>query len=219
MKGFKLQTPKSDHQQANRKSKSIYDHTKKPQKISKKCLDSVFSLVSDDVSLEFPKDSIEFASISEISDDHQLGESAESFIASPSPMLSPSAEPVASSNLTPLSSTITSDSHFKNSELKDSDDIVAVEAEMVVNHLKQAQIQVMNSASTDLRSKKLLDALINEVIEEFNVLPEEKDQFAEIVAMKTRVVLVSFLLWILVVSVIFLFRPRVQSSFPEPPPT
>ena len=143
----------------------------------------------------------------------------QSFIASPSPMLSPSSETVASSNLTPLSSTITSDSPFKNSESKDSDDIVAVEAEMVVNHLKQARIQVMNSASTDLRSKKLLDALINVVIEEFNVLPEEKDQFAEIVAMKTRVVLVSFLLWILVVSVIFLFRSRVQSSFPEPPPT
>ncbi|GFZ13893.1 hypothetical protein Acr_24g0000830 [Actinidia rufa] len=218
MKGFKLQTPKNDHQEANRKSKSIYDHTKKPQKISKKCLDSVFSLVSDNVSLESPKDSIEFASISEISDDHQLGESAESFITLPSPMLSPSSETVASSNLTPYSSTITSDSHFKNSESKDSNDIVAVEAEMV-NHLKQAQIQVMNSASTDLRSKKLLDALINVVIEEFNILHEEKDQFAEIVAMKTRVVLVSFLLWILVVSVIFLFRPRVQSSFPEPPPT
>ena len=143
----------------------------------------------------------------------------QSFIASPSPMLSPSSETVASSNLTPLSSTITSDSPFKNSESKDSDDIVAVEAEMVVNHLKQAQIQVMNSASTDLRSKKLLDALIRVVIEEFNVSPEEKDHFAEIVTMKTRVVFLSFLLWILVVSVIFLFRSGVRSSFAEPPQT
>ena len=152
----------------------------------------------------------------------------QSFIASLSPMLSPSSETVASSNLTPLSSTITSDrnqtgdvsfSHFKNSESKNSDDIVAVEAEMVVNHLKQAQIQVMNSASTDLRSKKLLDALIRVVIEEFNVSPEEKDHFAEIVTMKTRVVFLSFLLWILVVSVIFLFRSGVRSSFAEPPQT
>ena len=143
----------------------------------------------------------------------------QSFIASPSPMLSPSSETVASSNLTPLSSTITSDSPFKNSESKDSDDIVAVEAEMVVNHLKQARIQVMNSASTDLRSKKLLDALIRVVIEEFNVSPEEKDHFAEIVTMKTRVVFLSFLLWIVVVSVIFLFRSGVRSSFAEPPQT
>ncbi|XP_057487631.1 uncharacterized protein LOC130773710, partial [Actinidia eriantha] len=169
----------------------------------------------DDFPLESLKDSIEFSSISEISDDHQLGESAESFIASLSSMLSPSLETVASPNLTPLWSTITLDmnqagddssSHFKNSKSKNSDDIVAVEAEMVVNHLKQAQIQVMNSASTDLRSKKLLDALINVVIEEFNVSPEEKDHFAEIVKMKTRVVLLSFLLCILVVLVMFLFR-------------
>ncbi|PSR97883.1 Zinc transporter 8 like, partial [Actinidia chinensis var. chinensis] len=171
--------------------------------LAKKCLESVFSSVSDDFALESLKDSIEFFSISEISDDHQLVESAESFLASLSPMLSPSSETVASSNLTPLSSTITSDRN---------------QTEMVVNHLKQAQIQVMNSASTNLRSKKLLDALINVVIEEFNVSPEEKDHFTEIVTMKTLVVLLSFLLGILV-AVMFLFRSGVQSSFTEPPPT
>lgn len=45
--------------------------------ISKKCLDSVFTLVSKDVSLESPIGSIEFSLISEIFEDHQLGESAE----------------------------------------------------------------------------------------------------------------------------------------------
>ncbi|KAI8017659.1 hypothetical protein LOK49_LG04G00364 [Camellia lanceoleosa] len=45
--------------------------------ISKKSLDSVFTLVSKGVSLESPIGSIEFSLISEIFEDHQLGESAE----------------------------------------------------------------------------------------------------------------------------------------------
>ncbi|KAI8002499.1 Protein SINE3 [Camellia lanceoleosa] len=206
MKDYQLQTPRKDHhhhhqQHANRRSKSISDHTKKSQKISKKCLDSVFTSVSEDVSFKSPKGSIEFSSLSEISEDHQFDESAESFISSLNPVLSPSSETVALSDLTPLSSAIADVSvcHYRSAETKNSIDIVAVEAEMVC--------------------KKLLDTLIEVVIGEFNALPEEKDRFAELVLTKTQVVFLSFLLWILAVSVVFLFSSGVQSSFSEPPPT
>ncbi|GFZ11467.1 hypothetical protein Acr_22g0008650 [Actinidia rufa] len=176
--------------------------------ISKKCLESVFSSVSDDFAFESLKDSIEFSSISEISDDHQLGEFAElhriaesnafTFIGDGSFVQSHSI--VVHYHFRQESNRRCRIQPFQKFQMeKNNDDIVSVEAEMVVNHLKQAQIQVMNSASTDLCTKKLLDALINVVIEEFNVSPEEKDHIAEIVKMKTRVVLLSFLLWILVV--------------------
>ncbi|CAL5395785.1 unnamed protein product [Camellia sinensis] len=213
MKEYQLQTPKKEHQHSKiRRSKSISEHSKKPHINSQKCLNSVFTSVSEDL--------IEFSSISEISEDNQLREFTESFIASPNQVISPSLETFSLSDLTPLSSTITVDkdevvdvsvshcrsaeskksadivsveaevvanhlkqalvdvsvSHCRSAESKKSADIVSVEAEVVVNHLKQARIQVMNSTNADLQSKKLLNALIEVVIEEFNALPEEKDR-------------------------------------------
>ncbi|KAF5950809.1 hypothetical protein HYC85_012802, partial [Camellia sinensis] len=132
------------------------------------------------------------------------------------------------SDLTPLSSTITVDkdevvyvsvSHCRSAESKTSADIVSVEAEVVVNHLKQARIQVMNSTNADLQSKKLLNALIEVVIEEFNALPEEKDRLSELVSMKTRVVFMIFLVWVVAVLMFLHFSSRGQSSFSELPPT
>ncbi|KAL7252227.1 hypothetical protein ACSBR1_013973 [Camellia fascicularis] len=221
MKEHQLQTPKKEHQHSNiRRSKAISEHSKKPRRISQKCLNSVFTSVSEDL--------IEFSSISEISEDNQLRESAESFIASPNQVISTSLETFSPSDLTPLSSTITvgkdevvdvSESHCRSAESKKSVDIVSVEAEVVVNHLKQAQIQVMNSTNADLQSKKLLNALIEVVIEEFNALPEEKDRLSELVSTKTRVVFTIFLLWIIAVSMFLHFSSRGKSSFSEPPPT
>lgn len=221
MKEHQFQTPKKEHQHSNiRRSKSISEHSKKPHRISQKCLNCVFTSVSEDL--------IEFSSISEISEDNQLRESAESFIASPNQVISTSLKTFSPSDLTPLSSTITvdkdavvdvSESHCRSAESKKSVDIVSVEAEVVVNHLKQAQIQVMNSTNADLQSKKLLNALIEVVIEEFNALPEEKDRLSELVSMKTRVVFTIFLLWIVAVSMFLHFSSRGQSSFSEPPPT
>ncbi|KAI8010939.1 hypothetical protein LOK49_LG06G03410 [Camellia lanceoleosa] len=221
MKEYQLQTPKKEHQHSKtRRSKSISEHSKKPHRISQKCLNSVFTSVSEDL--------VEFSSILEISEDNQLRESTESFIASPNQVISPSLETFSLSDLTPLSSTITVDKdevvdvsvgHCRSAKSKKSVDIVSVEAEVVVNHLKQARIQVMNSTSADLQSKKLLNALIEVVIEEFNALPEEKDRLSELVSMKTRVVFMIFLLWIVAVSMFLHFSSRGQSSFSVPPPT
>ncbi|KAL6970220.1 hypothetical protein U1Q18_029922, partial [Sarracenia purpurea var. burkii] len=196
--------------------------------ISKKHLNSVFTSDSDDVPLPLRKDSIEFSSISEIPEDYQLGESAESFVASVDPLFSPSLESSALSDLTALTSTITADNdevgdnsvgHCNSAESKSRVDIVSVDAEMVVHHLKQARVQIRNSTNADLQSKKLLDALIEGVIEDFNALPAETDRFAELVSMKTRVVFVSFFMWILAVSAVLIFSSGVRNSFTEPPPT
>lgn len=146
-----------------------------------------------------------------------------------SPVISPSPETVTPSDLTPLTSSITGEedepnnlSVFRSSfaESKNSDDMVAVEADMVVNHLKLARIQLRDSTDADISSWKLLNALIKLVIEEFDGLHEEKDRFAELVRMKRRIVCVSVFLWILVVSAIFLFRScGAKRSFTEPLPT
>lgn len=143
--------------------------------------------------------------------------------------MSPSLEEVALNDLSPLMSVVTREEDEPNSlsvfnsrfaESKGNDDIVAVEADMVVNHLRLARTKLMNSTDIDVSSRKLLDALIKTVIEEYDGLYEEKDQFAELVMMKWRVVFVCVLLWILVVSVIFLFRScGGRSSFNGPLPT
>ncbi|CAL5395788.1 unnamed protein product [Camellia sinensis] len=214
MKEYQLQTPKKEHQHSKiRRSKSISEHSKKPHRISQKCLNSVFTSVSEDL--------VEFSSISEISEDNQLRESAESFIASLNQVISPSLETFLSSTITVDKDEVVDVSvgHCRSAKSKKSVDIVSVEAEVVVNHLKQARIQVMNSTSADLQSKKLLNALIEVVIEEFNALPEEKDRLSQLVSMKTRVVFMIFLLWIVAVSMFLHFSSRGQSSFSEPPPT
>lgn len=190
MKGYQLQTPNNENQQANRSTfKAISQHTKQTQNFSKKSLNSVFTSVSEDALLA---DSIEFFPISEVY--NQLSDSAESCIGSPDSFISPS----SNTDLAPLLPTVTADNkqkagdiinHINSTEIKNCAGIVSVEAEMVMHHLKQAQIRHMSSANSDLQTKKLLDALIVLVIEEFTALPEEKDQF------------------------------RVQSSFNEPPPT
>ncbi|KAE9455082.1 hypothetical protein C3L33_13000, partial [Rhododendron williamsianum] len=237
-----LQNPKNDqHSHPNRRSKSIAGFTKKTQQISKKCLDPAFSSVSDDVA--------ELSSTSETSDDHLLVQSAEvnstfrfaierhancliklfAFSTCDFRVISPSPETVALYDLSPMMSTVTGEDDEPNSfsvfhsgftESKGNDDIVPVEADMVVNHLKLARTKLMNSTDVDVSSRKLLDALIKTVIEEYDGLHEEKDQFAELVTMKRRVVFVCVVLWILVVSVIFLFRScGGRSSFGEPLPT
>ncbi|XP_059630456.1 uncharacterized protein LOC132273517 [Cornus florida] len=220
-----LQTPQKEHLLANRRSKSMSEQAKKPQKISKKCLNSVFTSVSEDVSVGSPKDSIDFSSISEVYVDGQFGDSAESFTESVNPEISPSLETAAPSQLTPLSSTITvnndengsvSVNRCRSAE-SNSVKIGSIEEEMVINHLRQARIEILNSAN--LQSKKLLDALVKVVIEEFCGLPEEKDQFSELLSTKAHLVLLSFFLWILAVVGVFFFSFGVRSSFNGLAPT
>lgn len=141
--------------------------------------------------------------------------------ASLSPATSLGSEVVASSDLTHLSSITTSDEHNEGAAPTNQSrtiksatgKLISIEAELVVKHLREAQLQIVNAADMDLQSKWVLDALVNLVVEEFIQLPEEKDQFNELTARKGNLLFLSFLLWILLVSVVFLFFCGSQRSF------
>ncbi|XAR49706.1 hypothetical protein NMG60_11032983 [Bertholletia excelsa] len=209
-----FRTPKANH-----RSKAGFERIKDPQKISKKCLNSAFKSVSEDVSLELRKDSIDISSITEISDDNQLVESAESVITTQSHLNSPSPEMVAFSELSTLSLSITGNSD-EAGDISDGHCISpSVEAEMVMKYLKQARLQVINTTNIDRKSKKILDALIAGVIKELKAFPEDKNQFAELVSIKTGVVFLSFFVWLVAVLLVFLPIFGLRSSFDELLPT
>ncbi|KAJ0075955.1 hypothetical protein Patl1_34628 [Pistacia atlantica] len=98
-------------------------------------------------------------------------------------------------------------------------DIISLEAEVVANLLKQAQNQVSNSNDIEARSKRLLDALVKIIVEELYTVPEEKDRFNELVLTKIRIVLLLFLIWIIVMSVILFFHSGSGGYFSGPLPT
>ncbi|KAJ6318134.1 hypothetical protein OIU76_013640 [Salix suchowensis] len=91
-----------------------------------------------------------------------------------------------------------------------------LEADIVVNLLKQARIEV---SKADVQSKKLLDALIKVVIDEFYTLAEEKDSTNCFVSMKGLVVCLCVLIWSFAVSMFLLFDLRLGSSGGGPLPT
>lgn len=95
-----------------------------------------------------------------------------------------------------------------------------VEAEVVTDHLGRALFQIMNSGDVDRRSKKLVEALVQIVINDFEGLPEEKDMHYGSVTAKCRIMLLCLFMWILIASVVvFLNTGIVSSSFSVPPPT
>ncbi|KAL2534730.1 Uncharacterized protein Adt_08081 [Abeliophyllum distichum] len=222
MRNLYLQTPQKDHTPANRRSKSVSDHNKNPHKVSKKSLHSLSTEVSENESSAFesPKESIDF-SITENSN------------ASTSPGATPSSEIVALSDLSPSlsssssSSVITCDKYIavndtntkcENSGVNSLKQIGSVEAEMVIKHLRDARIQVR--ISNDLDSKKLLDALINIIIDELGGSRyEEKDWINELVSSNARVIIPSVLLGIFAILVFLLFNSGAKGVPSGPPPT
>lgn len=138
------------------------------------------------------------------------------------PESSPSSEAVDPlADLTPLLSTVTSDM-FKECTGSNSRSGISqisdvrfgfVEAEMAVKYLREAQMQMVNATDIDIRYKKLLDAVMNTVIEEFYGLPEDKDWCNAIVAKKFHLVTLSFLLWIIAVFIGFFIRSGEKHSF------
>ncbi|CAI9771108.1 unnamed protein product [Fraxinus pennsylvanica] len=217
MRDFHLQTPQREQIPSNYRSKSNSDLNKKPQKFTRKNLNHVFKAVSeeDHSAFQFPKELIE--SVSEVSDHNPFNESAENFLVNPVATPSSKTETVALTDLTPspssLLSTITYDKHIANNASKNKcvnpevnyvKNMESIEVDIVIQHLKDARVQVMNSSDVN-HSKKLLDALINVVIEDFyGGLYEEKDWLNKFVSSKVHVVSLSILFGILAFSV-FLF--------------
>ena len=83
---------------------------------------------------------------------------------------------------------------------------------IVVDFLKIARSQGLNSVDVDTRSKKLLDALLSIIVDEFYAQPEEKDRSDELIAKKTKIVLLCFVFWILAMAMTFFFSTRVENS-------
>ncbi|XP_041001663.1 protein SINE3 [Juglans microcarpa x Juglans regia] len=183
--------------------------SKKIRKIAKKSLNSAFTSLSEDVT-ESPKEPVDLFSVSEIADSDHFREISESFLMAAGPALSASSESLFASDLTP-SSTVTAEPGGSK--------ISYVEVETAINFLKRSRSQVLKSADTDPRSKRIMDALIEIVIGEFYPHPEERDHIGELILMKIQIVLLCFFLWILAVAVAFFFGSAVQNSFRGPLPT
>ena len=95
----------------------------------------------------------------------------------------------------------------------------SLEAEIVVELLLQARAQVLNSTDTDIRSKRLLDALIEIIIDETYLLPGQTDRSSGVMFTRTRLLMLCFLLWIFTTSVVFFSRSGAQGYNYGPPPT
>lgn len=149
----------------------------------------------------------------------------QSLITLADPSLSASSEILFTSDLSPSSeSTTDKDSgHVAWSVVKSSEcdgsKFGSMGAEVVASFLRQARTQVLNSAGVDAKSKKLLDALVEIVIEDFHTVPEERDQIAKLLSAKTKILIVCLLLWILAMAVFLVFSSGTQSTFHGPLPT
>lgn len=95
----------------------------------------------------------------------------------------------------------------------------SLEAEIAVGVLRRARTEVSNFADMDSRSKKLLDALIEIVIQDLNTLPPQGDQFADLLSAKTRILFLCSLLWILVLAVILFSSSGALGPSTRPLPT
>lgn len=112
----------------------------------------------------------------------------------------------------------TSNNCFGACEL-DSSKFASMEAEIAVNFLRKAQSEVLNSFSAAPQYGKLMDEILNFVMEELKTLPEERDRIAQEVSTKNRMLFLCFLLWIVGVSAVIFFTSDINCSFSGPLPT
>lgn len=199
---------------------------KKPLKNAKKSLDGAFISATQGVSPEIIKESSDLSPVSEISDANHCSQTASISVLALNPVVSASTEISSLPDMTPNSNTITitddlgsisTDCYGVNKQCSSKiGQVEGLEADIVVNLLKQARIEV---SKADVQSKKLLDALIKVVIDEFYNLTGEKDLTNCFVSMKGRVVCLCFLIWSFAVSGFLLFDLGLGSSGGGPPPT
>ncbi|XP_076894728.1 uncharacterized protein LOC143547108 [Bidens hawaiensis] len=184
--------------------------------------------VSDDI------ESARGSLISEAFEFYDDQASIESYIASFNQHISPSfiTTPLSSKSpdaTTPLSCITTAETTPPSSTFKITTDAVIHEAtieesksvkpEPLVKHLRESIIQVLNSSDIEPNYKKLLDALIKTVIEQFCTSHEDKGSVVERFSKKVKFVLLSYLLVMLLGSVGFFLLSDAQNSYHGPPPT
>ncbi|KAM2963656.1 uncharacterized protein LOC126606818 [Malus sylvestris] len=222
------QTPLKDQ---SRPAKLVTPVPKK--KIPKKSLNTVFSAVSEDEPVENFKLSVDYTPVSansNVSVDFTPSsvisdvDFTESLMLMPDPPFSASSETLFQSDLS-LSpeASVNKDgpgnvslSTGKSCEF-DGSNFGSVEADIVARFLRQARTQVLNS-ELDTKSKKILDALVEIVIEELHTSPAERDRVAELLSAKAYITMACFLFWIIALAV-WVFSSGGRSTFHGPLPT
>ncbi|KAE8703706.1 Basic helix-loop-helix DNA-binding superfamily protein isoform 1 [Hibiscus syriacus] len=145
-------------------------------KFARKSLNEAFISPTEDVLPDICEESIDFSSISAFSDANFNIEIAENLVTLSNPLLSTSSETFAFPETDHCSkiSTASRDGQIDFSKTG------LAEAKILVNLLKQARFQALNSVDKENKSKKVLDALIEFTNKEFYTLPQEIDKLPEL---------------------------------------
>ncbi|KAK8681980.1 hypothetical protein V6N13_054377 [Hibiscus sabdariffa] len=244
MKEKENKTPRKEHLRssdlANRRSNDS-PAKKTPKKIAGKSLTEAFISPIADVLPDISEESIDFSSISAFSDADFNIETAEVRVITLLSMrvhLSKNCWIQINCNLVILSNPLlpTSSEMFTLSETGSASKISTAnrdeqidfsktglaEAGILVNLLKQARLQALNSVDMENKSKKVLDALIEFTIKEFYTLPREIDKLPELVCTNVYVRFLRFLLTVVAVGLFSLYLfcySRSVPSFTGLPPT
>ncbi|KAL8061255.1 hypothetical protein ABFX02_02G075500 [Erythranthe guttata] len=203
-----IQTPQRDQSSANRstKSKCSSNLNSDPRKAMKKCLNPAFKDVSEEdlTVTEFLKE------FPEVSVNDQFGESAEDLTS-----LSPSSEITSDKHIL----TNARDTKLGDAEIDSDHKIESYEAEVVIKHLREARIQVMKSKDLG-PSKKLLDAMIKTVIQEFyGGLYEENEWLDKLASNKGNLVSLIFMMGMFAVLVLWFFNSGTKGFVTMSAPT
>uniref|UniRef100_A0A7N0TKB9 Uncharacterized protein n=1 Tax=Kalanchoe fedtschenkoi TaxID=63787 RepID=A0A7N0TKB9_KALFE len=193
----------------------VFDGVHSAELVKKqKHTDSIFSSVSNE-SLDLPL-------ISEVSDGVH---SDESFVVDPRYSASPDAFSLL--ELTPASK-ITEERYGSLEDMsveypRSGDsinlNIRSVEADLVIEHLKSAWIQIQQSDGANNQSKKLIETLASTVIEVFYGIHEEPDLLSKALQAKNCIVVTCLLVWMVCTLVAVYVKCHTDTPFDGPLPT
>uniref|UniRef100_A0A7N0VG72 Uncharacterized protein n=1 Tax=Kalanchoe fedtschenkoi TaxID=63787 RepID=A0A7N0VG72_KALFE len=189
-------------------------HSDELVKKKKKHTESIFSSVSNE-SLDLPL-------ISEVSDGVH---SDESFVVDPRYSTSPDAfsllELTPASNITKerYESLEDMSAEYRRSGDSINSKIRSVEADLVIEHLKSAWIQIQRSDGANNQSKKLIETLASTVIEVFYGIHEEPDLLSKVVQAKNCIVVTCLLVWMVCTLVAVYVKCHTDTPFDGPLPT
>ncbi|KAJ6689825.1 hypothetical protein OIU85_006161 [Salix viminalis] len=226
MKAYQTPSKREHHSRTSSDRIGKDPQSKKPLQNTKKSLNESFISATQGVSPEINKEPSDLSPVSEICDADHCSQTEPISVSALNPVVSASTEIPSLPDITPNpnimstiddSGSISTDCYGLNKQCSSKiGQVEGLEADIVVNLLKQARIEVSKS---DVQSKKLLDALIKVVIDEFYTLAEEKDLTNCFVSMKGLVVCLCLLIWSFAVSMFLLFDLRLGSSGGGPLPT
>ncbi|XP_050947864.1 uncharacterized protein LOC103497781 [Cucumis melo] len=211
-----------DHQTPQREQ-TTNRRSRKPQKIAK-CLTASFSSLSEDKIHSISKENS--SPISVVSDVNQISDIDSSFLQGVNPEFSACCDTSLFPDLSP-SSVVSFDNElldkvsvdFSGSNDMNEASAGSLEAEIAVNSLRRALTQVLLSTDVDHQSKKLIDASMRIIVDDFLAIPQERDRIAQLISVKNYVLSMCVFLWIIVLAIAFFVGSGVKSSFTGPLPT